>query len=186
MAAKSETLTATELLDVLDELEALFTSAKTVLMSKDVRIDKDTALALIDELRRGLPTAVERSDELLRAAYQELEQAKRSGEETLAVARQRALELGEEEAIVAAAKKRAADIVTQAENQATALRTDADEYCDGRLAAFQEDLDTLTAQVSAGRAKLADRLGPGAGRPRWSQVPEPQWPAAADEEGLVE
>jgi F0F1-type ATP synthase membrane subunit b/b' len=178
MMVERVALSASELLDVLDELESMFSNAKPVLMSRDVRMDKQAALDLIDELRRGLPSAVERSDELLRQARRELEDARRSGEETIAVARQRALELVEQEQVVIQANARAADIVTQAETHAATLRGDADEYCDGRLAAFQEDLDVIAAQVTAGRQRLADRLGPGAGRPRWTQVQEPQWPEA--------
>lgn len=178
MVVEQGELSASELLDVLDELEGLFTNAKTALMSKDVKVDRAAVLSLIADLRAGLPSAVERSDELLRLARKELEDARRSGEETIAVARQRALELVEQEQVVIQATARATQIVTQAEAQAEALRTDADEYCDGRLAAFQEDLDALTTQVTAGRARLADRLGPGAGRPRWTQVPDPKWPEA--------
>jgi len=48
-----------------------------------------------------------------------------------------------------------------AEAQATAdrLRREADDYCDRRLAEFEIDLGRVLAQVQAGRAKLAGRLG---------------------------
>ncbi len=179
MVQENGTLSASALLEVLDELAGLVENAKPVFMSQDVRVDKQALVGLVDELRHGLPTAVERSDDLLRQAEDELEQARRSGEETLAVARQRALELVEREQVVAQATARAADIVAEAEQQAAKLRADADAYCDGRLASFEEDLDALAAQVKAGRAKLAERLGPDAGRPRWDQVRDPEWPEPA-------
>ncbi|GAB2458303.1 hypothetical protein [Xylanimonas ulmi] len=177
-------LSPSALIDVLDELTSLVEGAKPVFLSSDVRVDRDSLLGLVNELRHGLPSAVERSDEVLRAAQSELEDARRSGEEILAAARQRALELVEREQVVAQATSRAADIVAAAEQEAARLRTNADEYCDARLAAFDEDLDALKGQVRAGRAKLAERLGPEAGRPRWDHVPEPEWPSEhAEEEG---
>lgn len=176
MVQEIGTLSPSALLEVLDELAGLVENAKPVFMSQDVRVDKQALVGLVDELRHGLPSAVERSDEMLRRAQDELEEARRSGEETLAVARQRALELVEQEQVVAQANARAADIVAAAEQHAAKLRADADAYCDARLASFGEDLEALTAQVQAGRAKLAERLGPDAGRPRWDAVRDPEWP----------
>ena len=179
MVQEIGTLSPSALLEVLDELAGLVENAKPVFMSQDVRVDRQALLGLVDELRHGLPSAVERSDDLLRQAQDELEQARRAGEETLAVARQRAIELVEKEQVVAQATSRAADIVAAAEQQAATLRTNADEYCDSRLESFAEDLDALTAQVKAGRAKLAERLGPDAGRLSWAHVKDPEWPTAA-------
>ena len=52
-----------------------------------------------------------------------------------------------------------AEIVAQAQRTADELRRDADDYCDRRLADFEIDLGKVLAQVQAGRAKLAGRLG---------------------------
>jgi hypothetical protein len=176
MVEEIGTLSPSALLEVLDELAGLVEHAKPVFMSQDVRVDKQALGGLVDELRRGLPSAVERSDDLLRQAQDELDAARRSGEETLAVARQRALELVEQEQVVAQATARAADIVAAAEKEAAALRAGADQYCDARLASLGEDLDALTAQVQAGRAKLAERLGPDVDRVRWDHVGAVDWP----------
>ncbi|NKY06431.1 hypothetical protein HF998_05500, partial [Cellulomonas hominis] len=75
-----------------------------------------------------------------------------------AAARRRAAELVEQEAVVAQAADRAAEIVREAEETARGLRRDADDYCDRRLADFEIDLGKVLSQVQAGRAKLADRL----------------------------
>ncbi|MCL1871226.1 MAG: hypothetical protein FWF90_12535 [Promicromonosporaceae bacterium] len=170
------TLSPSALLDVLEELTALVENAKPVFMSSDVRLDRQTLTGLVDELRHGLPSAVERADDALRDARTELEDARRQGEEVLAAARQRALELVEHEQVVAQATARAADIVAEAEREAQTLRSNADKYCDGRLESFEQDLEGLMGQVRAGRARLAERLGPEVGRLRWEQVRQPDWP----------
>ncbi|QAY62109.1 hypothetical protein ET495_01100 [Xylanimonas allomyrinae] len=176
MTQQKGELSPSALIDVLDELASLVEGAKPVFLSSDVRVDREALMGLVNELRHGLPSAVERSDDLLRQAQAELDDARRSGEEIVTAARQRALELVEQEQVVAQATSRAADIVAAAEREAVTLRTNADEYCDARLASFDADLDALKGQVRAGRAKLAERLGPDAGRPRWDHVPEPDWP----------
>ncbi len=169
-------LSASDLLDVMDELAALVEGAKPVFMSQDVKIEREALLGLINELRGGLPVAIAHADEMAQQAQTELEDARRTGEDIVAAARSRAIELVEQEQVVAQAKSRAADIVAEAEREAEKLRREADAYCDGRLASFQEDLDALGAQVQAGRDKLAERLGPDADRPRWAEVRDPQWP----------
>ncbi|SKC67052.1 hypothetical protein [Krasilnikoviella flava] len=164
------------LLDILEDLAALVENARSVPLSTNVRLDRDQALALVDELRDALPTQVARADEVLAAARDTLDDAHRQAEEIVASARARAIELVQTEQVVVQAQSRAAEIVTEAETRAAALRTDADAYCDGRLADFQQDLDALTSQVRAGRDKLAERLERGAPRVRWDAVADPRWP----------
>ena len=167
------------LLDILEDLAALVENARSVPLSANVKVDRDQALALVDELRDALPTQVARADEVLASARDTLDDAHRQAEEIVASARARAIELVQKEQVVVQAQSRAAEIVAEAERRAAALRTDADAYCDGRLADFQQDLDALSSQVRAGRDKLADRLEQGAPRVRWDTVADPRWPQGA-------
>jgi len=168
---------AAGLLDILEDLAALVENARSVPLSTNVRLDRDQALGLVDELRDALPTQVARADEVLAAARDTLDDAHRQAEEIVASARARAIELVQVEQVVVQAQSRAAEIVAEAERRAAALRTDADAYCDGRLADFQQDLDALSGQVRAGRDKLADRLDQqGSPRVRWDAVQDPRWP----------
>lgn len=164
------------LLDILEDLAALVENARSVPLSTNVKVDRDQALALVDELRDALPTQVARADEVLAAARDTLDDAHRQAEEIVAAARARAIELVQSEQVVVQAQSRAADVVAEAESRAAALRTDADAYCDGRLADFQQDLDALSSQVRAGREKLAERLEKGTPRVRWDAVADPRWP----------
>lgn len=168
------------LLEIIDDLAALIENARTSPLSTNVKVDREQALALVEELRDALPTQVARADDVLADAERTLENAHRQAEEVLATARARAIELVQAEQVVVQAESRAAEIVADAERQAAALRTDADEYCDGRLSDFEADLGKLSAQVQAGRAKLADRLNTGAPRVRWDAVQDPEWPQNGD------
>ncbi|WP_402469063.1 ATP synthase subunit B family protein [Isoptericola aurantiacus] len=167
------------LLEIIDDLSALVENARTSPLSTNVKVDRDQALGLVDELRQNLPTQVARADQVLADAEHTLEQAHRKAEEILATARARALELVQDEQVVVQAESRAAEIVAEARQKAEGLRADADEYCDSRLADFEADLGRLSGQVQAGRARLAERLRD-APRVRWDAVPDPDWPGEGD------
>ncbi|AEG44819.1 hypothetical protein L600_002200000510 [Isoptericola variabilis J7] len=164
------------LLEILEDLAALLENARAVPLSPNVKVDRDQALGLVDELRDALPTQVARADEVLAQAERTLQDAHRQAEEIVASARARAIELVEHEQVVVQARSRAAEIVAEAERKAAELRSDADQYCDSRLAEFEQDLAGLTRQVQAGRAKLAERFDGGGPRVRWDSVTDPQWP----------
>ncbi len=164
------------LLEILEDLATLLENARAMPLSTNVRVDRDQALGLVDELRDALPTQVARADEVLEDAERSLADAHRQAEEIVTTARARAIELVEQEQVVVQARSRAAEIVAEAERRAAELRADADQYCDARLADFEQDLATLTKQVRAGRAKLADRIDGGSPRVRWDSVQDPQWP----------
>lgn len=144
---------------ILDDLAHLVETARAMPMSASVLVHKGDALALVDELRAALPVQLAHADEVLAEADRVLEDAHRQAEEILTTARARAIELVQTEQVVVQAQSRALEIVDEAEESATALRRDADDYCDRRLADFEVDLGKLLAQVQGGRAKLAERLG---------------------------
>ena len=175
-AAPTGATMSTLLLDIIEELAALVDQAKPVFMSSDIRVDKGAVTGLLEELRQGLPTAVAHADQTLREAELALMAAQDKAEDILAQARARAVELVEREQVVEDAHQRAEQIIDKAQAEADRLTANADEYCDQRLAVFGEDLDALQAQVAAGRARLAERLGPDATRPRWDSPKDPQWP----------
>jgi nucleotide-binding universal stress UspA family protein len=164
------------LLEILDDLAGLLENARPVPLSSNIKVDRDQALGLVDELRDALPAQVARADDVLADAQRTLDDAHRQAEEIIATARARAIELVEAEQVVVQSKSRAAEIVDEAERKAAALRTDADEYCDGRLADLESDLEKLMGQVRAGRGRLAERLSQDTPRVRWDTVQEPDWP----------
>ena len=169
----SAELTPSALLDVLAEMRVNVENAKTVLMSSDVRVNRDDMLALIRELQDGLPTAISNADAMMEAARKELLDAKDAGEETLAAARARALELVDQEQVTMQAKVTAAEIVAAAHTEAAEIRRQADQYCESGLANLARHLDELGVQVQSGRATVAARLAAGTSAPpRPEPMPE--------------
>ena len=144
---------------ILEALEAAVTGARAMPMSSSVLVNRAELLDLVEQAHAILPTQLSQADEVLAGADEVLDQANRQAESIIAAARARAAELVSAEQVVVAARVRADEIVAAAEATAAGLRQDADDYCDRQLADFEIDLGKVLAQVQAGRAKLAARLG---------------------------
>lgn len=144
---------------ILEALEQTIASARAMPMSSSVLVNKAEVLDLLDQAYAVLPTQLTQADEVLAGADEVLASAQAQAEQVIATARQRAEELVSAEQVVVAARVRADEILAEAERTAAAMRRDADDYCDRRLADFEIDLGKVLSQVQAGRAKLADRLG---------------------------
>ena len=148
---------------VLEALTATVAGARAMPMSSSVLVNKAEMLDLIEQAREALPQQLTQADALLADVDAAKEQARADAAEIVEQARQEADRLVESEAVTVAAREKAAQILADAQEQADALRRDADDYCDRRLADFEIDLGKVVAQVQAGRAKLAGRLGLGDG-----------------------
>ncbi len=144
---------------VLEALTVAVTGARAMPMSSSVLVNKAELLDLIEQAREALPGQLTRADALLADADAAREQARQEAQAIVATARAEAGRLVEAEAVTVAAREKAAQILAEAQEQAEALRRDADDYGDRRLADFEIDLGKVISQVQAGRAKLAGRLG---------------------------
>jgi len=144
---------------ILDALTDAVTRARAMPMSSSVLLNRAELLDLLEQAREVLPVQLTRADELLADAGAARGAAQEVAETILAAARTRAAALVDAEHVTVAALERARQIVADAEGVAETLRCDADDYCDRRLADFEIDLGKVLAQVQAGRAKLAGRLG---------------------------
>lgn len=147
---------------ILEALEHAVAQARSMPMSSSVLVNRAEMLDLIDQAHAILPTQLTRADDVLADADEVMARVQADAERVIAAARQRAEELVGAEQVVLAARVRADEILADAQREAEALRREADDYCDRRLADFEIDLGRVLAQVQAGRAKLAGRLGDGA------------------------
>lgn len=142
----------------LDALDEMVSRARAMPMSASVLVNKAEALDLIDQMREVMPEQLSQADSVLSEADEVLDQAHGQAESILATARSRAAQLVSAEQVVVQAQAQAREIIEEAGKQAQDLRSEADDYCDRRLAEFEIDLGKVLAQVQAGRAKLAGRL----------------------------
>lgn len=144
---------------ILDALAEAVARARAMPMSSSVLVSRAELLDLVAQAREALPDQLWRADEVLASADAQREEATAQAEQVLADARRRADEMVSTEQVVLASRAESERILAEARAEAERIRREADDYCDRRLGDFEIDLGRVLAQVQAGRAKLAERLG---------------------------
>ncbi|PWH12249.1 MAG: ATPase [Anaerolineae bacterium] len=167
-----------DILHLVDRLEELFNEARAVPFTRNVVVDEDKMLDIIDQMRVSIPEEVKKAQQLMAQRDRIIAQAQEEASRIVALAKEKAEQLIEREAIVKSSQTRATQIVNQAREDAAATRRDADAYVIESLQTLEEELSRLLTQVRNGIRKVEeDRLrGPSlsASEPRTEPPLSPQ------------
>jgi vacuolar-type H+-ATPase subunit H len=147
-----------DILQLIDRLEELFNESKSIPLTRNVMVDEDRMLDIIDQMRIAIPEEVKKAQQLLGQRDRVLAQAQEEANRTLELARQKAEQLVGKDAIVQDAQRRAEQILMQARAEADGIRADADDYVIDSLMQLQAELERISNQVNNGiRAVQNDR-----------------------------
>jgi cell division septum initiation protein DivIVA len=139
-----------DILHLIDRLEEILNESRPFPFTRNVIVDEDRVLDLIDQMRVAIPEEVKKAQQLLAQRDRVLAQAAEEANRTLALAREKSEQLVERDAIVQAAHVRAEEIVTQAHESIQNTRRDADEYALDTLTRLEMELDRSLTQVRNG------------------------------------
>ncbi|PZF83270.1 hypothetical protein [Jiangella anatolica] len=143
-----------EVHDKIAEIVALVDSARTMPMSSTAMVNKQQVLALLDEVREGLPANLQAAEAVLGQREALLIEARGNAERILANARSEQARLVADHTVTQAARVEAEDIVQQAREQAENIRSDADDYVDAKLARLEIAAARIVETVRDGREQL--------------------------------
>ncbi len=143
----------------LDQLAARIERASSVPLSASCLVNRAELLSLVERARAELSDEVGEASHVIAHRDDLLDVAQREANELLEGARRQAGELVGGHAIVSGAQARADQILDAARAEAARLLRDADDYCDRKLARFEDDLWGVLGQVRRGRHRLQDRSG---------------------------
>jgi cell division septum initiation protein DivIVA len=146
--------------DLLEQLREILEGARKLPMSASVSINRDEFGAILDDAIAALPDEIREARWLLKERDQVLERAQHEGQRLLEAARVRAERMVEKNELVRQARQSAEQIVDDAERQAGAIRHEAEDYVDRKLASFQVVLDRTMQQVEKGRERLQVHTAP--------------------------
>lgn len=150
-----------DILHLVDRLEELFNESKPIWFTHSVIVDEDRMLDLIDQMRVTIPDEIKKSQQLLAQRDRILAQAQEEASRTIALAREKAEKIVEEDPITEAAQVRAEQIIAQAQLESERTKKEADEYVLQSLAAMDEELAKLTNQVKNGIMALqSEKVAP--------------------------
>lgn len=139
-----------DILQLIDRLEELFNESRTIPLTRNVMVDEDRMLDIIDQMRIAIPEEVKKAQQLLGQRDRVLAQAQEEANRTIEIARQKADQLVTRDMILQEAQRRADQILTQARAEAETTRNDADDYVIDSLNQLQSELERIANQVRNG------------------------------------
>jgi len=145
-----------DILQLIDRLEELFNESKNIPLTRNVMVDEDRMLDIIDQMRIAIPEEVKKAQQLLGQRDRVLAQAQEEANRTLELARQKADQLVTKDMVTQEASRRAEQILAQVRGEAENIRADADDYAMNSLTQLQDELERITNQVSNGILLLKD------------------------------
>ena len=147
-----------DILQLIDRLEELFNESKSIPLTRNVMVDEDRMLDIIDQMRIAIPEEVKKAQQLLGQRDRVLAQAQEEANRTLELARQKSDQMVTKEMVAQEAARRAEQIMAQARMEAENIRADADDYSINSLMQLQDELERISNQVSNGVRLLKDGL----------------------------
>lgn len=143
---------------LVDRLEELIDQGRHVPMSRFTLIDEERALEIIDQMRISIPEQIEKATRIVNQRDRIVAQANEESTRMIDLARQKADEMTERDAIVQTARYRAQNIEIQARNEAELIRAEADAYVVEVLRELESHLlRTLTIVRNGINKVLQDR-----------------------------
>ena len=139
-----------DILQLIDRLEELFNESKSIPLTRNVMVDEDRMLDIIDQMRIAIPEEVKKAQQLLGQRDRVLAQAQEEANRTLELARQKADQLVVKDAVVVEAQRRADQILAQARAEGENVRADADDYVMESLHQLEAELERNLNQVRNG------------------------------------
>ncbi len=145
-----------DILQLIDRLEELFNESKNIPLTRNVMVDEDRMLDIIDQMRIAIPEEVKKAQQLLGQRDRVLAQAQEEANRTLEIARQKADQLVAKDMVAQEATRRAELILAQARTDAENVRMDADDYVLDSLTQLQAELERISNQVANGVRTVKD------------------------------
>ncbi|HKI54063.1 MAG TPA: hypothetical protein VJ987_08040 [Anaerolineales bacterium] len=152
-----------DILQLIDRLEELFNESKAVPLTRNVMVDEDRMLDIIDQMRIAIPEEVKKAQQLLGQRDRVLAQSQEEANRTIELARQKSDQLVTTNTVAQEAQRRADQIIAQARVEAENIRADADDYAMNSLTQLEAELERIRNQVANGIRLLKDeqsRRGP--------------------------
>jgi hypothetical protein len=140
---------------ILNQVLDLLAAAKSMPLSSSVMVSREEVSSLVQSAIECLPDELRQARWLLREREEFMAERNRDAEALMADVRAQAEHMVQRTEIVRQANSVAQRILDDANEEARALRHQAEDFVDTKLAGMEIVLDRLTRTVQAGRAKLA-------------------------------
>lgn len=138
----------------LEQLEELVREAKSMPLSSSVLVNREEVLEQIAEMKEALPEEIKRARWIVRDREELLVKAREDGDRIVERAHEEQLRMARKEEIVARATTEADRVVSEAEERARVMRSEAEDYVDGKLAQFENSIRRILEASQASTKTL--------------------------------
>ena len=135
---------------LIDKLEDLASQGKSVPLTRNVIVDEDRLLDIIDQMRVSIPDEINRGKQIIAQRDRILAQAAEEQARTLESANEKKAQLISASEVTLDAKKRAEQIVSQAVTEAEMIKREADKYTLEKLRQLETEMELVLNQVRNG------------------------------------
>jgi hypothetical protein len=139
-----------DILHLVDRLEELLNTSRPFPFTRNVIVDEEKILDIIDQMRVAVPEEIKKAQEVLANKERVSAKAQEEATRTLAIAREKSEQLLERDAIVQAAQGKADAILQAANAEAERVRLETDQYVVDTLGHLEIELDRYLNQVRNG------------------------------------
>jgi F0F1-type ATP synthase membrane subunit b/b' len=153
----------------LAQLEQIVRDAKSMPLSSSVLISRDEVLEMLHEMQESLPEEIKQARWVVKDREELLAKARAEGDRIVEQAREDQRRMALKDAVAKRAQEESARMLQEAEDTTGAMRREAEDYVDAKLAQFEIALRKILedAQGTArGLAKTLDQVEVGRDRLR--------------------
>ncbi len=139
-----------DILHMVDRLEELFNHSKPIPLTRNVMVDENAFMDIIDQMRISIPDDIKKAQQVLAQKDRILAQAQEEANRTVQLAREKAEKMLEKSEIFQTAQERVAQVADQARAEAAQTQQDADHYVMETLTKLEGELVKIMSQVQNG------------------------------------
>jgi F0F1-type ATP synthase membrane subunit b/b' len=145
----------------LEQLAQLIHEAKSMPLSSSVLVNRDEILEMIAEMQESLPEEIKQARWIVKDREDLLAKARAEGERVIEQAREEQRRMALKEEVARRAESEAQETLDDAQDRADAMRREAEDYVDGKLAQFEISLRRIledSQSATRGLAKTLDQV----------------------------
>jgi len=144
-----------DILHLVDRLEELIGDCRAIPLTRNIVVDEDRILELIDQMRISIPEEVKKAQQITAQRDRVIAQAQEEAGRTVSLAKQKADKLVAQDAVLQSAQERAEQIINQARADTESIRHESDDYVIESLEALEKELSSLLSQTRNGISKMS-------------------------------
>jgi cell division septum initiation protein DivIVA len=151
-----------EIQNLVEELEAVIENSKVPFGGGNNKrvVDTQEIYNILDDIRDVFPEEFSNARRILKERDEILIHAQQQADSIVADAQQQAAIIASDQEIVRLAQQQADDIRDQAQQYERDTRYNAEEYAENVLAHLEDNLKSITGQVTRCRQTLSESSGP--------------------------